>query len=174
MSVTDDEAPAITGPANLDYEENDTSLTTGSVLTFTTPPDYEHQNQLLVTLRSSDGSLTGTLDVVATVTNVNAATVVSGDARPNHAENGIGQVATNSALDPEHSPVTDTEENAHAAVGITVGYAIEPLQHCPNQEVTQAQMATSLHRTQNYQPDNHPTTGVSGNTGAVQGLNCDW
>ena len=136
IAVTDDEeAPVITGPAHLDFEENDTAdvgtyratdpegesvtwlslagddsgafeLSAGGVLTFKTPPDHERQNRYQVMLRAWDGTNYGTLDVVVTVTNVNEAPVISGDASPDFAENGTGTVAFYSASDPERSPVT--------------------------------------------------------------------
>ena len=61
------------------------------------------------------------------------------------------------AFDLDSAPsagFTDTEGNTHqtnidalAAAGITVGCQTDPLRYCPDQPVTRAQMATLLHRT---------------------------
>ena len=67
-------------------------------------------------------------------------------------------------LPPAQTPAgfADTEGNTHtanidvlAAAGITVGCSTDPLQYCPNQPVTRAQMATFLNRALKHQP---PTT----------------
>ena len=64
-------------------------------------------------------------------------------------------------LPPTQTPAgfTDTQENTHtanidtlAATGITVGCATNPLQYCPNQPVTRAQMATLLNRALKHPP----------------------
>ena len=63
-------------------------------------------------------------------------------------------------LPPAQTPAgfTDTEGNTHqanidalAAAGITLGCATDPLQYCPDQPVTRAQMATFLHRALTHQ-----------------------
>ena len=56
----------------------------------------------------------------------------------------------------------DTQGNTHAAdidtlaaAGITIGCHTDPLQYCPNQAVTRAEMATLLNRALKHPP---PTT----------------
>lgn len=57
----------------------------------------------------------------------------------------------------------DTEGNVHAAnidalavAGITVGCATDPDRYCPDQPATRAQMASFLHRTQEFRPRLRP------------------
>ena len=136
VTVTDlDEPPVISGPGRVSYQENDTkevgtytasdpegaSLTSLSLsgdddeyfelsdagrLTFKTPPDYEAKNSYKITLSTSDGNFTGTLDVMVTVTDVNETPTVSGDAVVGYAENRTGPVAEYSATDPEDDNIT--------------------------------------------------------------------
>ena len=130
-----DEPPVISGPNRVSYEENATTavgdytasdpedeqltplslsgtddeyfeLSEAGRLTFTTPPDYETKNSYNVTLSTSDGNLTGSLAVAVTVTGVNEAPAVRGDASPDYEEGDTGPVGMYSALDPEESPVT--------------------------------------------------------------------
>ena len=142
-----DEPPVIRGPSNVSYEENamtevgtytasdpeDESVTPLSLsgidddyfelsgagrLTFKIPPDYETKDSYNVMLSTSDGNLTGALDVVVTVTNVNEAPVISvvidgvvidvmsGEASRDYAEDLTDPVGLFFATDPERSPVT--------------------------------------------------------------------
>ena len=75
-------------------------------LTFRNPPDYESKNSYNITLSTSDGNFTGTLDVVVTVTDVNEPPSVSGDTAVDFAENGTGEVARYTAVDPEDDTIT--------------------------------------------------------------------
>ena len=130
-----DERPVISGPSSVSYEENamtevgtykasdpegesvdtlslsgtdfgDFELSDAGRLTFKIPPDYETKDSYNVTLSTSDGNLTGSLDVVVTVTNVNEAPTVTGDASPSFEEGDPDLVSVYSASDPERSPVT--------------------------------------------------------------------
>ena len=92
---------------------DDFELSASGALTFKSPPNHEDQSEYQVTLSVSDGDLTGTLDVVVTVTNVNEAPlvgvtfgnamdiVVSGEASRDYAENLTDPVALVLASDPE-------------------------------------------------------------------------
>ena len=133
--IDEDEPPVIRGPSSVSYEENATTdvgtytasdpegesvtplsllgidddyfeLSGAGRLTFKIPPDYETKDSYNVTLSTSDGNLTGALDVVVTVTNVNEAPTVTGDASPSFEEGDPDLVSVYSASDPERSPVT--------------------------------------------------------------------
>ena len=130
-----DEAPTISGDATVDYPENGTTpvgtytasdpegedvtrlslsgaddeyfeLSDAGRLTFKSPPDYETKNSYNVTLSTSDGNFTGTLDVVVTVTDVNETPAVSGREEVEYVENGTDPVAGYSADDPENDDIT--------------------------------------------------------------------
>jgi len=88
------------------------NATTGA-LTFVAAPDYEapadsdHNNQYLVNVRASDGSLTTAQSLVVTVFNVNEAPVITSDgggatAAISLVENGLS-VTTVHATDPENA-----------------------------------------------------------------------
>ena len=111
FSATDPEGEMITwSPAGNDAD--DFELSTAGVLTFREVPDREDptdsdpDNVYEVTVRAWDGNSYGTLDVVVTVTNINEAAVISGDASLDYAENRTSTVASYSASDPEGSSVT--------------------------------------------------------------------
>ena len=141
VSVTNvNDAPSVTGPATVSYEENGTAavalyiaidpegegitwdvagVDTARVeinelgqLTFKSSPDYEKprdankDNVYEVIVTASDGDLTSTLDVEVTVTNDNEAASITGAATVSYAENGMENVATYSATDPEGDGIT--------------------------------------------------------------------
>ena len=68
-------------------------------LTFKASPDYElprdaNQNNIYeITITATDGSLSASLDVVVTVTDINEAATITGPASRNYAENGTALVA---------------------------------------------------------------------------------
>ena len=57
-------------------------------------------------MEAYDGAETGSLPLTITVTNVNEAPVVEGQASIEYAENGEGPVATYTANDPENGEIT--------------------------------------------------------------------
>ncbi|MCY4417550.1 MAG: cadherin domain-containing protein [Chloroflexi bacterium] len=81
------------------------------VLTFRNTPDYERpadsnrDNEYLVQVRASDGSLTGALDVTVTVTPVNEPPTITGTETLSYAENNVRTVATYRATDPEGATI---------------------------------------------------------------------
>ncbi len=97
------------------------SISTSGVLSFKSSPDYESPNDgnddnvYEVTVRASDGSLTSTLDVEVTVTDVNESPTVTGSASVSYAENGTGGVATYTATDPDGDEVTWSVAGTDAA-----------------------------------------------------------
>ena len=69
----------------------------------------------MVTVVASDGTNEERLAVTVTVTNVDEAPVITGDAALDYAENGTDPVATYSATDPESVTITWTLEGDDAA-----------------------------------------------------------
>ena len=79
-------------------------ISSDGALTFKTPPDYEAKSSYSVTVKATDNgspALSGTLAVTVTVTDVNEAPAVSGEAAVNYAENGSGTVAIYRAQAPD-------------------------------------------------------------------------
>ena len=82
-------------------------IDSSGVLTFKTAPDYENpadadtNNAYQITVTASDGTLSGSIPVTITVTNVNEAPTVSGDGDIAYAENGTAAVATYTVADPD-------------------------------------------------------------------------
>ena len=146
IMVTDvDEVPTIAGDATIDYAENGTgdvatftamdpegtaiswSLAgddaaafdiTDGALTFMASPDYEMpadadtDNTYMVTLNAAGG----TYDVTIMVTDVDEVPTIEGDATIDYAENGTGDVATFTAMDPEETAISWTLEGTDAGV----------------------------------------------------------
>ena len=84
------------------------------MLKFTSAPDYEtpmggandDSNTYMVTVMAEAGGEMEMVEVTVTVTGVNEAPMVSGDATPDYAENGTAAVATYTATDPEGDEIT--------------------------------------------------------------------
>ena len=110
-SATDPDSATITLSLGGD-DAADFDISAGGVLTFKSSPDHETpadadtDNAYEVTVVASDGTNTDTHDVTITVTNVDEAPVITGDAALDYAENGTGPVATYSATDPESATIT--------------------------------------------------------------------
>ncbi len=85
---------------------------TGGTLEFSSPPNFEApadantDNVYMVTVKATGGGEMATIDLTITVTGVNEAPMVSGDATPDYEENGTGPVATYTATDPENDMIT--------------------------------------------------------------------
>ena len=68
--------------------------------------DHEAESSYMVTVTATDpDNLSASIDVTISVTDVDEAPVVSGDAKKDYAENGTGAVATFTADDPEDRKV---------------------------------------------------------------------
>ena len=99
----------------------DFEISNGGVLSFAATPDYESpadadtDNVYSVTVQASDGTNTGSLDVTVTVTDVDEAPVVSGNAVVSYAENGTDDVSTYTAADPENATITWSLSGTDAA-----------------------------------------------------------
>ena len=93
----------------------DIDAATGQLMTVAAL-DYETKDSYSVTVTASDsGGLSDSIDVTITVTDVDEAQVITGDAAPNYAENGTGPVATYTATDPESATITWSLEGDDAA-----------------------------------------------------------
>ena len=93
-------------------DSGDFEIGSNGVLIFTNSPDYERpadsggNNVYNVTVRASDGSLTGTKDVTATVTDVNEApSEPTGRDTITVAENTTSNLARYSTTDPERATI---------------------------------------------------------------------
>ena len=87
------------------------------VLSFVTPPDFEAKEEYSVTVKASDGKLTGTLEVTITITDVNEPPDVTGRTAITFVETATGPVETFKANDPEESDSDITWE----VLGTTCG-----------------------------------------------------
>ena len=131
-----DEVPSIAGDATIEYAENDTGdvatytamdpeetaiswslsgidagvfdISAAGMLTFKESPDYEMpadadtDNTYMVTLNAAGG----TYDVTIMVIDVDEVPTIEGDATIDYAENGTGDVATFTAMDPEETAIS--------------------------------------------------------------------
>ena len=128
-TATDPEEATVTWSLTGDDAE-DFSVNTDGALTFQTVPDFENpkdkntDNVYNVIVSASDRSLSGTLAVQVTVTDVNEVLTVTGDATVEYAENGTAAVATYTATDPENDRVTwsltgaDAEDFSISSAGV--------------------------------------------------------
>ena len=83
-------------------------ISSDGVLTFKeSPPDYEMpadtDHSYMITVNASAGTDMDSLDVTVTVTDVDEVPTIAGDATIDYAENGTGDVATYTAMDPEEA-----------------------------------------------------------------------
>ena len=82
------------------------SMTSGGVLSFVTPPDFEAKEEYSVTVAASDSKLTGTLEVTINITDVNETPDVTGRTAITFVETATGPVETFQANDPEEGDIT--------------------------------------------------------------------
>ena len=98
----------------------DFTISSGGVLRFRDSPDHEMpadnntDNIYMVTVNASDGTDMATHEVTVTVTNVNEVPTIEGDATIDYAENGMGDVATFTAMDPEEATISWSHSGADA------------------------------------------------------------
>ena len=109
-AATDPEDGEITW--RLSGSDHDEFSINEGVIIFDKPPDYEdpsdanRDNIYELTIEASDDANTGRVEITVTVTNVDEAPVITGDATPEYAENGDGLVAIYTATDPEEKTLT--------------------------------------------------------------------
>ena len=92
-------------------DAGDFAISSSGVLTFETAPDYENAadadmgNDYMVTVKADDGTYMDTREVTVTVTNVDEAPDVTGEASIKYEENATSTVATYTAEDPEMTAI---------------------------------------------------------------------
>ena len=104
---------------------SDGELTLRNVPDHERPADSNRDNVYEVTVRASDGSLYGYLPVTVTVTDVNEAPVVTGDASPSVVENSSSIVSTYTAtgqLLTKDILVVERQETYEVTVGVHDGF----------------------------------------------------
>ena len=88
------------------------SINGAGTVSFKSPPDYEKprdankDNVYKLTVSVTDGSITATLDVDITVTDVNEPAAITGPASSAYAENATTTISSYSATDPDGDTVT--------------------------------------------------------------------
>ena len=93
-------------------------ISDAGMLTFKESPDYEMpadadtDNTYMVTVNAGDG----TYDVTIMVIDVDEVPTIEGDATIDYAENGTGDVATFTAMDPEGTAISWTLDGTDAGV----------------------------------------------------------
>ncbi len=108
-SAVDPEGAAITVWSVRGLDFNDFTISQNGELSFTNTPDFDAptdsdgNNVYLVRVRARDNRREGRFDVVVTVTGVDEAPVIKGDATADFPENSALAVATYTAEDPEGS-----------------------------------------------------------------------
>ena len=102
-------------------------ISSGGVLRFRNSPDFEipvdnnTDNIYMVTVKASAGTAMDTHVVTVTVTDVDEVPTIAGDATIDYAENGTGDVATFTAMDPEETAISWSLAGDDAGVFDIVG-----------------------------------------------------
>ena len=119
----------------------DFTISSGGVLRFRDSPDHEMpadnntDNIYMVTVNASDGTDMATHEVTVTVTNVNEVPTIEGDATIDYAENGTGDVATYTAMDPEEATITWSLSGTDAGVFDISGAGVLTFNESPDFEM---------------------------------------
>ena len=163
VTDVDEELTTISGPSNTDYAENGTDdvatfaamdpegtaiswtlegtdadvfdISSAGVLTFKSPPDYETKTTYMITVNASAGTDMDSLDVTVTVTDVDEVPTIAGDATIDYAENGTGDVATYTAMDPEEATITWSLSGTDAGVFGISGAGVLTFNESPDYEM---------------------------------------
>ena len=106
LDVIDNDTGTLTLTAVGNPSNGTAAVKDGSTTEVTYTPNDDYFGSDSFTYTATDGTDTSQGTVNVTVTAVNDAPVVTGDARIDYAENGSGSVFTFSAADPEGDPVT--------------------------------------------------------------------
>ena len=97
-----------TDRADFNIDRNTGDLTFRNTPNYESPADSNRDNVYVFTVRATDGGgLSGSLEVTATVANVDEPPTITGSATPpDFPENGVRSVATYQATDPEGRTIT--------------------------------------------------------------------
>ena len=116
-------------------------ISSGGVLTFGSSPDYEmsadadNNNIYMITVNASAGTDMDSLDVTVTVTDEDEVPTIAGDATIDYAENGTGDVATYTAMDPEEATITWSLSGTDAGVFGISGAGVLTFNESPDYEM---------------------------------------
>ena len=116
-------------------------ISSGGVLTFGSSPDYEmsadadNNNIYMITVEASAGTDMDSLDVTVTVTDEDEVPTIAGDATIDYAENGTGDVATYTAMDPEEATITWSLSGTDAGVFGISGAGVLTFNESPDYEM---------------------------------------
>ena len=119
----------------------DFTISSGGVLRFRDSPDHEMpadnntDNIYMVTVNASDGTDMATHEVTVTVTDVDEVPTIAGDATIDYAENGTGDVATYTAMDPEEATITWSLSGTDADVFDISGAGVLTFNESPDYEM---------------------------------------
>ena len=122
-TATDPEGAAVTYALAASGDHASFEVTSAGVLSFRTAPDHETKASYSVTVTASDGSLTGTIVLTVTVSDVDEApTFADGASTSVSVAEGTTAVGTFTATDPEGAAVTyalDITTGDHASFTVT-------------------------------------------------------
>ena len=113
----------------------------GGVLVFGSSPDYEMpadadtDNTYMVTVKAAAGADMGTHEVVIMVTDEDEVPTIAGDDTIDYAENGTGDVATYTAMDPEEATITWSLSGTDAGVFDISGAGVLTFNESPDYEM---------------------------------------
>ena len=138
-TATDPEGAGVTWSALSGRDADAFDLSNAGVLTFRTSPDYEDQTEYRVRLNAYDGDLTGMLDLVVTIADVNEPPVVarsSGTGAFSIVENSGTAGGSFTATDPERGAVTWSlaRSGDHARFAIDANDGVLSLKEAPDYE----------------------------------------
>ena len=111
-------------------DAGDFAISSG-VLRFKSSPDYETKTTYMVTVKADDA----TYDVAIMVTDVDEVPTIAGDATIDYAENGTGDVATYTAMDPEEATITWSLSGTDAGVFDISGAGVLTFNESPDYEM---------------------------------------
>ena len=102
---------------------------------FEMPADDNGDNTYMVTVKASDGTDMATHEVTIMVTDVDEVPTIAGDATIDYAENGTGDVATYTAMDPEEATITWSLSGTDAGVFDISGAGVLTFNESPDYEM---------------------------------------
>ena len=116
--------------------------------------DYETKDTMMVTLTAEDSfGASASIMVTITVTDMDEAPEVAGDATAEYAENGVGSVATYTAADPERAAITSWTLNGDDAGLFSIEGGVLSFKKSPNFE----EMGTDNMHSVTVKPQTRPT-----------------
>ena len=100
------------------------------------PADADTDNTYMVTIHATDVTMkTGAKAIMVMVTDVDEVPTIEGDATIDYAENGTGDVATYTAMDPEEATITWSLAGTDAGVFDISGDGVLTFKESPDYEM---------------------------------------